>query len=220
MKMKYKVSIAPEGYLIIKYALVFCITTFVISKSLDYNFFNLLNLLSFSLFFVTCYFFRDPQRHIKPDNHLNLLSPADGKIISISKCNDNEMGESIKVAIFLSFFDVHRQWVPIKSKVIKTNYNPGKFFGAFLNKASERNEQTSILFNDVNKNSFKVKQIAGFVARRIVNHMNPADNVNQGVNLGFIRFGSRVEIILPKTFKLKVKKGMRVSGCKTIIGNF
>ena len=220
MKMKYKVSIAPEGYLIIKYALVFCITTFVISKSLDYNFFNLLNLLSFSLFFVTCYFFRDPQRYIKPDNHLNLLSPADGKIISISKCNDNEMGESIKVAIFLSFFDVHRQWVPIKSKVIKTNYNPGKFFGAFLNKASERNEQTSILFNDVNKNSFKVKQIAGFVARRIVNHMNPADNVNQGVNLGFIRFGSRVEIILPKTFKLKVKKGMRVSGCKTIIGNF
>tara|TARA_B100000614_G_scaffold17595_1_gene14447 strand:- start:85 stop:741 length:657 start_codon:yes stop_codon:yes gene_type:complete len=218
--MKYKVSIAPEGYLIVKYALVFCIITFVISESLDYNFFNLLNLLSFSLFFVTCYFFRDPQRHIKPDNHLNLLSPADGKIISISKFNDNEMGESIKVAIFLSFFDVHRQWVPIKSKVIKTNYNPGKFFGAFMNKASERNEQTSILFNDVNKNSFKVKQIAGFVARRIVNHMNPADNVNQGVNLGFIRFGSRVEIILPKTFKLKVKKGMRVSGCKTIIGNF
>lgn len=218
--MSFRTNIAPEGFHIIKYAFIFCIINFIISNSLGYEFFNYLNLFSLTSFFITCFFFRDPKREIKPDYHSNLLSPADGKIISISNYNDNDMGECVKVAIFLSFFDVHRQWIPIKSKVIKTKYNPGKFFGAFMNKASEKNEQTSILFNDVNKNPFKIKQIAGFVARRIVNHMNPEDDVNQGMNLGFIRFGSRVEIILPKTFKLKVKKGMRVSGCKTIIGNF
>mgnify|MGYP001326560330 FL=1 len=99
-------------------------------------------------------------------------------------------------------------------------YNPGKFFGAFRNKASEKNEQTSILFRDTNENLFKVKQIAGFVARRIVNYMDINLNVNQGQNLGFIKFGSRVEIIVPDNFEIKIEKGMKVKGCKTIIGNF
>ena len=75
--------------------------------------------------------------------------------------------------------------------MIDSNYNPGKFFGAFKDKASEKNEQTSILFSDVNKNEFKIKQIAGFVARRIVNHMNPNLDVSQGQKLGFIKFGSK-----------------------------
>jgi len=79
---------------------------------------------------------------------------------------------------------------------------------------------TSILFCNNNENFFKIKQIAGFVARRIVNHMNPDLNVAQGEKLGFIKFGSRVEIIVPISFDIKVKKGMKVKGCKTIIGNF
>ncbi|MAN35450.1 MAG: phosphatidylserine decarboxylase family protein, partial [Candidatus Marinimicrobia bacterium] len=99
-------------------------------------------------------------------------------------------------------------------------YNPGKFFGAFKNKASDKNEQTSIIFQDDKENIFKIKQIAGFVARRIVNHMDKNLDVNQGDKLGFIKFGSRVEIIVPANFKVKVRKGMKVRGCKTIIGNF
>ena len=99
-------------------------------------------------------------------------------------------------------------------------YNPGRFFGAFKNKASEKNEQTSILFCNNDENFFKIKQIAGFVARRIVNHMDPDLNVSQGEKLGFIKFGSRVEIIVPEKFEVNVKKGMKGRGCKTIIGNF
>jgi phosphatidylserine decarboxylase len=82
------------------------------------------------------------------------------------------------------------------------------------------NEQTSIIFKDNNNNIFKIKQIAGFVARRIVNHMKPNEKVEQGEKLGFIKFGSRVEIIIPDNFNVKIKKGMKVKGCKTIIGNF
>ena len=115
---------------------------------------------------------------------------------------------------------MHRQWAPINATVIETSYNPGKFFGAFKNKASEKNEQTSILFCDEHKNQFKIKQIAGFVARRIVNHMNPNLDVLKGEKIGFIKFGSRVDIIVPENFKVKVKKGMKVKGCKTVIGTY
>ena len=104
--------------------------------------------------------------------------------------------------------------------MLRILYNPGKFFGAYKNKSSLKNEQNSILFSDTNKNFFKIKQIAGFVARRIVNHMKPNLGTYQGQKLGFIRFGSRVEIIIPNNFDIKVKKGMKVRGCKTVIGKF
>ena len=168
---------------------------------------------------MVCYFFRDPIRSISGGDS-SFLSPADGRIISIEDYNDIHIGKSTKIAIFLSVLNVHRQWTPLSAKVINTIYNPGKFFGAFKNKASDKNEQTSILFQDYKKNTFKIKQIAGFVARRIVNHMNVDLNVNQGDKLGFIKFGSRVEIIVPTNFDIKVKKGMKVKGCKTVIGNF
>tara|TARA_B100000941_G_C28389350_1_gene491778 strand:- start:309 stop:836 length:528 start_codon:yes stop_codon:yes gene_type:complete len=173
----------------------------------------------FFLFVGTCYFFRDPKRKLSNDIQ-EFLSPADGTVLSIEEYNDSKIGDSKKISIFLSVLNVHRQWVPLNSKVLDTNYNEGTFFGAFLDKASEKNEQTSILFADKNNNSFRIKQIAGFVARRIVNHMIPNSNVNQGQNLGFIKFGSRVEIIVPNNFEIKVKKGMKVKGCETIIGRF
>jgi phosphatidylserine decarboxylase len=173
----------------------------------------------FYILLIVCYFFRDPIRDIIYNNE-NFLSPADGKIVSIKPFEDEDLGKSIKIAIFLSFFNVHRQWIPLNAKVIDSNYNPGKFFGAFKDKSSEKNEQTSILFSDINKNKFKIKQIAGFVARRIVNHMNPNLDVSQGQKLGFIKFGSRVEIIVPENFEIRVKKGMKVKGCKTVIGKF
>jgi len=179
----------------------------------------LLSIYLFSLLLITCYFFRDPIRKILY-NEQNFLSPADGRIVSIKNWDDPDIGKSTKIAIFLSVFNVHRQWIPLNATVLDSLYNPGRFFGAFKNKASEKNEQTAILFCNNNENLFKIKQIAGFVARRIVNHMNPDSDVSQGEKLGFIKFGSRVEIIVPEKFDVKVKKGMKVKGCKTIIGNF
>ena len=110
--------------------------------------------------------------------------------------------------------------MPIDAIVLNVFYNSGNFFGAYRNKSSLKNEQSVILFQNENNNIFKIKQIAGFVARRIVNHMNTNLKVCQGQKLGFIKFGSRVEIIVPNNFDIKVTKGMKVKGCKTIIGKF
>ena len=217
--MKKIINIAPEGYKIIFSVLVAWIITYLLSIYFSYSWLGLLSVYLFYLLIITCYFFRDPIRKILY-NEQNFLSPADGRIVSIKDWEDPDIGEATKIAIFLSFFNVHRQWIPSNAKVLDTIYNPGRFFGAFKNKASEKNEQTSILFSDSNENIFKIKQIAGFVARRIVNHMNTDLNVSQGEKLGFIKFGSRVEIIVPRNFDIKVKKGMKVKGCKTIIGNF
>ena len=217
--MRKIINIAPEGYKIILNVLVLWISTYLLSIYFSYSWIGLLSIYIFYLLLIVCYFFRDPIRKIIY-NENNFLSPADGRIVSIVDWVDPDIGESTKIAIFLSFLNVHRQWIPLNAKVLDTFYNPGRFFGAFKNKASEKNEQTSIIFTDTKSNTFKIKQIAGFVARRIVNHMIPNSNVSQGDKLGFIKFGSRVEIIVPKNFEIKVRKGMKVKGCKTIIGNF
>ena len=217
--MRKIINIAPEGYKIIFSVLVVWIITYLLSIYFSYSWLGLLSVYIFFLLIITCYFFRDPIRKILY-NEQNFLSPADGRIVSIEDWEDEEIGEATKIAIFLSVFNVHRQWTPLNATVLDSIYNPGRFFGAFKNKASEKNEQTSILFSDSNENIFKIKQIAGFVARRIVNHMNPDLNVSQGEKLGFIKFGSRVEIIVPRNFDVKVQKGMKVKGCKTIVGNF
>tara|TARA_Y100001970_G_scaffold37263_1_gene45981 strand:+ start:183 stop:842 length:660 start_codon:yes stop_codon:yes gene_type:complete len=217
--MKKYLKIAPEGYKIIFYTSILCFSTYLLSLFFEYSWIQLLNIYSFYLLIGICYFFRDPLRkNINSDNCF--LSPADGKVIGIDNCIDSDLGDAKKISIFLSVFNVHRQWIPKDALVLDSVYNPGKFFGAFRNKASEKNEQTSVLFRDTNENLFKVKQIAGFVARRIVNYMDINLNVNQGQNLGFIKFGSRVEIIVPNNFEIKIEKGMKVKGCKTIIGNF
>ena len=211
--------LAPEGYSIIAISLILFLLSYVASIYSEFIWLNTMTKFTFFLFIGTCYFFRDPKRKLSNDIQ-EFLSPADGTVLSIEEYNDSKIGDSKKISIFLSVLNVHRQWVPLNSKVLDTNYNEGTFFGAFLDKASEKNEQTSILFEDKNNNSFRIKQIAGFVARRIVNHMIPNSNVNQGQNLGFIKFGSRVEIIVPNNFEIKVKKGMKVKGCETIIGRF
>ena len=217
--MKKIINIAPEGYKIIFYTSTVGVITYLLSIYLSSSGIGLLSIYIFYLLLIICYFFRDPIRENLYDEH-NFLSPADGRIVSIEDLEDADVGKATKIAIFLSVFNVHRQWTPLSATVLDTIYNPGRFFGAFKNKASEKNEQTSILFRDNNENIFKIKQIAGFVARRIVNHMNPNLNVSQCEKLGFIKFGSRVEIIVPKNFDIKVRKGMKVKGCKTIIGNF
>ena len=211
--------IAPEGYGIITFAFFICVLFNVLTIYFNLAWLSLIANTMIFLFLGTCFFFRDPKRKIS-SKHQNFLSPADGTVLSIQNYQDPKIGSAKKISIFLSVLNVHRQWVPLNSKVVDTHYNPGTFFGAFLDKASEKNEQTSIYFSDNENNIYRIKQIAGFVARRIVNHMNPNSDVNQGENLGFIKFGSRVEIIVPSNFKVNVKKGMKVKGCKTVIGKF
>ena len=148
-----------------------------------------------------------------------MVSPADGKIVQIIPVDDPDIGPATQISIFLSVFNVHCQRVPINAKVISTHYNEGKFLAAFNDKASMDNEQSSTIF-ETNGERFKIKQIAGLIARRIVNYMVPEASVQKGQRLGFIRFGSRVDIIVPQHFSIDVSLGDIVQGNLSKIGTF
>ena len=165
------------------------------------------------------YFFRDPIR-IPVGNVNEMVSPADGKVVQIIEVDDPEIGEAKQISIFLSVFNVHCQRVPLAGRVISSFYNSGKFFAAFNHKASLDNEQTSIVVETDSGEKYKVKQIAGLVARRILNYMEPDARVEKGQRLGFIRFGSRVDIIVPQSFKIDVILNDIVQGNISIIGKF
>ena len=217
---KYLFNFAQEGKKLILITMSFSILSLLLYYRFEYGVFLTSFYMQTFYFLVCCFFFRDPVREIKSSNQDAFLSPADGTVLYVKDFKDPDIGDSKKIAIFLSFFNVHRQWVPSNSKVLNMHYNPGKYFIAFKDKASLDNEHTSILFKDINDNPFRIKQIAGFVARRIVNHMQPELKVKIGQKLGFIKFGSRVEIIVPNTFDVSVKKGDKVRGCRTVLGQF
>lgn len=165
-------------------------------------------------------FFRDPQRGL-PEDPRAFISPADGRVVAIKAIgyHDDLQAEALQISIFLSIFNVHAQWVPIDAHVEETRYHRGKFLAAFNHRASDENEQGVTLFTSEG-GKFMVKQITGAIARRILSYMRPGEDVHRGDRLGYIRFGSRVDIILPADFQVRVKVGDKVRGTTSIIGTF
>jgi phosphatidylserine decarboxylase len=172
------------------------------------------------LFLFSLFFFRDPERKV-PDGENLVLAPADGKVILIKPFNNLEFigGDGTLVSVFMSIFDVHVNRVPISGVVKYFKYNPGKFFPAFKDKASQENEQTELeLENEHGK--VVLKQIAGIIARRIVCKLKPGDSVRAGERFGMIKFGSRLDLFLPEDIQIEVKLNQKVKAGETIIGTF
>ena len=159
------------------------------------------------------WFFRNPKRKIDIDNNL-ILSPADGKVVNIKQVKENEFfnDERIQISIFLSITNVHITRFPISGKVIYNKYNPGKYFVAWHPKSSEKNERTTVVIRSNSFGDILYRQIAGAIARRIVNYAKTDLEVTQGEDSGFIKFGSRVDIFLPLNSNISVKKGQMVKG--------
>ena len=166
------------------------------------------------LLIFTLYFFRDPERVVPIGDDI-LVSPADGLITNITEIKEGKKPYT-KVSIFLSIFNVHIQRLPISGEVTKVDYIEGKFINATLDKASDENERLKITIKNGN-NLIYVTQIAGLIARRIVNYVKPNENINQGDRYGIIKFGSRVDIEFPNNFKLLVNEGQQCIGGETII---
>ena len=167
------------------------------------------------------YFFRDPNRIIPLDDFI--VSPADGTITYIGETNnpldiENNNEVYTKVSIFLSIFDVHVNRMPIEGTIKEIKYIPGKFINATLDKSSEQNEKNIIKISNGTYNYFVV-QIAGLIARRIVCNVNKNQDLKKGDRIGIIKFGSRVDLYLPKSNKVLVSKGQKVIGGETIISN-
>jgi phosphatidylserine decarboxylase len=162
------------------------------------------------------YFFRDPERAIPADPEL-LLAPADGKIVAISpEMNGPEGTCGNLVSIFLSVFDVHINRVPVAGTVVDVRYQPGRFLPAFRPDASAANEQ-NIVTLQTGEAQVVVTQIAGILARRIVCRATAGDVVRAGQRFGLIRFGSRVDVLIPPQFSIHVGVGQRVRGGESIL---
>jgi len=205
-----KIPLAKDGFIFILPLLIITVLMFLIS------FYWATAIFGLGFLFVT-WFFRDPERRI-PNEPNVIVSPADGKITEIVTENEPIHGKLCKrVTIFLSVFNVHVNRVPIEGTIEDIRYNPGKFLAAFNPKASMDNEQNLILINNGRTHIF-VKQIAGLIARRIVCWPKKGDHYESGQRYGLIRFGSRVDILLPENTKLSITCGDKVSGGKSIIG--
>ncbi|MGA9364366.1 MAG: phosphatidylserine decarboxylase family protein [Bacteroidota bacterium] len=174
-------------------------------------------LISILFTFFVLYFFRDPARISPVGDHL-ILSPADGKIVHVGSARDPDFLdlESIQISIFLSPLDVHVNRIPISGKVRHLRYVRGEYLVAFHEKASQKNERTVI---GIDNGKFKVlmRQVAGFVARRIVCNLKVDDDVKAGERFGMIKFGSRVDVLVPTQADIKVDVDDRVVAGETVL---
>jgi phosphatidylserine decarboxylase len=164
------------------------------------------------------YFFRDPDRVTPPGDGL-VVSAGDGRVVEVKNLEGGPEvgGGGFQVSVFLSIFDVHVNRIPIAGRVLDVVHQPGKFRLAFVPAASEENEQTIVRL-ETESGIVIVKQIAGYVARRIVCHLRAGDSVQTGNRYGLIKFGSRIDHILPRDADIRVNVGDRVRAGETVIG--
>jgi len=211
--------IAREGFGPILTGLAVTIVLMLLSAWLENGVLSVFAFVAALLTLFIVFFFRDPERRCNRQPGL-LVSPADGRILDVERIPHHDFigGEASKVSIFLSIFDVHVNRIPVDGSVEYVKYRPGKFFRAFLDKASEENEQTEIGIITDSGQRLVVKQIAGLIARRIVCRLSEGDRVDTGARFGMIRFGSRTELLLPADAEVSVKKGEHVKGGETVIG--
>jgi len=163
-------------------------------------------------------FFRNPKRHTKL-NDQHVISPVDGKVVVIEEVFEKEYfnEKRLQVSVFMSPINVHVTRYPVSGNVLFSKYHPGKYLVAWHPKASEENERTTIVVENPTYGKVLYRQIAGALAKRIVNYAKVDDKALQGADAGFIKFGSRVDLFLPLDTKIKVELNQKVRGGETVI---
>ena len=208
-----QLKIHNEGW---SYFIISCLITIIIIP-----FFTILGIFLCILSVYIFYFFRDPIRAIP--NEDVVVSPADGLVTFVGSAksplsSNLDKHNYTKISIFLNIFDVHVNRMPVDASVSSIKYIPGKFINATLDKSSNENER-NIIYAKKNDDNFYVVQIAGLIARRIVCNLKNNQEVIKGDRIGIIKFGSRVDLYLPKNYNILISKGQRVVGGETIISN-
>lgn len=174
---------------------------------------------SIILFFFFLSFFRSPKREGFRQRNA-VISPADGKVVVVEETFESEVlkEKCIQVSIFMSVFNVHINWFPISGIVKYFRHHSGRFQAAYLPKASTDNERTTVVLESENGKTIVVRQIAGALARRIVCYAQEGEKSQQARQMGFIKFGSRVDVFFPAGSRIDVKPGQKVKGKQTILG--
>ena len=177
-------------------------------------------LLTLFWFFIVA-FFREPRRVRIHDNDL-VFAPCDGRVVVTEVVTEGETlnREMLQISIFMSITNVHMNWVPVAGEVTYFKYHPGKFLVAWHPKSATENERTTTVVKDSEGREVLFRQIAGLVARRIVSYMKVGSMVEQNSVSGFIKFGSRIDVLIPKDSELLVEIGDRVVGSQTPIARF
>lgn len=173
---------------------------------------------SAAVWLFVLFFFRNPKRMIPGTDDNLVYAPADGRVVVIEETEEGEFFKDrrLQVSIFMSPLNVHVNLVPLTGKVTYFRYHPGRFLIAWQPKSSHENEKTTIVINNGHCEVL-LRQIAGAMARRIKTYIAPGDFVQQGEELGFIKFGSRVDLFLPPDSEVKVAIGDEVKGNRTVI---
>lgn len=169
---------------------------------------------------LTIYFFQNPHRQYPGTTEGNVVASADGTIVAIERVFESEVlkRECLQVSTFMSIVDIHANWTPVEGVFRSIEHVPGNFLAAFVPKSSIENEHTSTLIETPEGHEVLVKQVAGAVAKRIVNYATAGEEAHIGVQLGFIKFGSRVDLFLPIGTEVFVHMGDKVKGNITTIG--
>jgi phosphatidylserine decarboxylase len=201
--------LAKEGWVFIAGALLLAVAV---------SFASVVWSLPFWIIFIFCVqFFRDPAREIA-GGPKSVVAPADGRIVAVEETDDPYLKRrAIKVSVFMNVFNVHSNRAPIDGAVVQKWYNPGQFVNAALAKASVDNERCALHLKTADGKEITCVQIAGLVARRILNYKEAGDQVAKGERYGFIRFGSRVDLYLPLDTRVKATIGEKVYASSTIV---
>jgi len=214
-------SIHKEGYKILGYGLIILLIV-----NIGVNFMwadkELLKwafiICSLMLYVFLLFFFRLPARRLEVDHGL-IYAPADGKVVVIEETMENEYFKDLRlqVSIFMSPFNMHSNRYPVSGKIKYVEYHPGNYMVAWHPKSSELNERSTIVIETASGKEVLIRQVAGAVARRIITYARLSDNVRQGDELGFIKFGSRVDIFLPVGTEIEIPVLQQVKANKSII---
>ena len=209
-----------EGHKIIFVTLVIVVATFLLVDSfITIQWLRTLVLIVLLGFFILILqFFRNPKRHTVL-NDKQVVSPVDGKVVVIEEVFEKEYFKEkrLQVSVFMSPINVHVTRYPISGNVIFSKYHPGKYLVAWHPKASEENERTTVVVENKTYGKVLYRQIAGALAKRIVNYAQQNDKAKQGSDSGFIKFGSRVDLFLPLDTNIKVKLNQKVLGGESVI---
>ncbi len=176
--------------------------------------------VSILFFFLIIQFFRNPKRTTSFNNE-HIIAPVDGKVVAIEEVYEKEYFKDnrLQISIFMSPINVHVTRHPVGGKVTYSKYHPGKFLVAWHPKSSEENERTTVVVKNETAGEILYRQIAGALAKRIVNYAEVDSEVVQGSDSGFIKFGSRVDVFVPIGTKLKVEINQKVKGGVSVIAD-
>jgi phosphatidylserine decarboxylase len=211
--------IHKEGHSIL---IALAVLLLIVNIAIDYFWASALpfsSVISVVLFLLVLQFFRNPVRELAmPNDDNSIIAPADGKIVAIEEVDEPEYfgDKRLQVSIFMSATNVHVNRNPIGGMVSYFKYHPGKYLMAWNPKSSTENERTTVVI-DTGEVEILFRQIAGYMAKRIVSYLDEGDEVEQGKEMGFIKFGSRVDLFLPLKADVQVNIGQKVKGNKTVI---